>query len=103
MSKPCPDCKGSKKMTINVENPFGIESPFKSGPVEIPCIRCDGTGEDIGKVFMEDLAIWCKCPRPDVGRYVPDGPCPKGVRGAKCEVTKHHYHCKVCGGVAQIG
>lgn len=28
--------------------------------------------------------------------YMPDATCP-------CKITKHHYHCPICGGVVQIG
>lgn len=40
---------------------------------------------------------WCECdPSPDQPIFRPDRSCP-------CGVEKHHYHCRACKGVSQIG
>lgn len=41
---------------------------------------------------------WCECKSPDGSNNVffDDGVC-------TCGVSKHHYHCKLCGRLTQIG
>lgn len=103
MSKPCPTCKGAKIQVCTLVDHTVGGSP-KESKFEIPCVRCDGTGEDIGKIFQEDLAVWCvDCPADGQILYSADGDCNWSPGDVPCRVTKHHWHCSVCGGIVQIG
>ena len=45
----------------------------------------------------EDEIVWCECDdRRETLEFWDDGEC-------DCGVHKHHYHCRACGGVVQIG
>jgi fumarylacetoacetate (FAA) hydrolase family protein len=39
---------------------------------------------------------WCQCQSGKIGDYREENQC-------TCGISKHHYHCPVCGGVTQIG
>ena len=39
---------------------------------------------------------WCECEHGEFLVYADDNACP-------CGISKHHVHCKNCGGVMQIG
>ncbi len=66
--------------------------------VEMDCIYCEGTGEDKGKVFLEDRIEWCECgpEQPTFGSYPQFGEC-------GCGVDKEHVHCGTCGRICQLG
>jgi hypothetical protein len=65
--------------------------------VVLTCIHCDGTTEDQGKVFVEDLIHWCECgPLHTFGSYPGYGEC-------GCGVDKEHVHCGTCGNISQLG
>ena len=45
----------------------------------------------------EDEIVWCECDdQHETVDCRDDGEC-------DCGVDKHHYHCRACGGVFQIG
>lgn len=102
MSKPCSDCKGTGKTSVTIVD-YTVKGPVKESRLEINCIRCDGTGEDIGRVFMEDLVTWCRCKQEHDAIFVDDGRCAVMVNSKPCPATKHHWHCTDCHGVTQIG
>lgn len=65
--------------------------------VTVPCIYCDGTTEDKGKVFVEDVVTWCDCgPAQSFGSYPQHRECDCGIETA-------HVHCGTCGNISQVG
>jgi hypothetical protein len=65
----------------------------------ITCIICKGTGEmtkaDHDRIEFENN-MWCECDEPsDYVDFYGDGEHP--------EIHKHHYRCKKCSKVLQIG
>ena len=90
----CTVCNGTGQQTLTVTT-FGTS---KSETHEIACAWCDGTGELIQKralalKFYNEM--WCECGEKHGSRYFRDGEHP--------DLRKHHYRCKDCGGVTQIG
>ena len=89
----CPRCKGKGKMDLAVHEGGVAEV------VEITCITCDGDGE-IGKfqhkLYQQEVEMWCNCGNPsNDGVFVDDGEDPV--------IGKHHWNCKDCGKVLQVG
>lgn len=91
----CPTCdNGRMKITVST---YGSNEP--ATVTEIDCVYCDGTGQ-IDDETMEAIEyeknMWCKCGNPS-GRhkFYRDGEGPL--------VHKHHYVCKDCNKVLQIG
>lgn len=94
---PCPTCKGTGRMTVQVT---GVDV----GSVAITCLTCDGTGAPTARQLADlaaERAMWCRCAaqdeEPDV-RFHDDGQCRK-----RTHPRKHHYDCGHCGGVLQVG
>lgn len=97
---PCPCCKGSKintltGKTINADGTVTMHEPFV-----VNCYECKGVGsvtQEHADARARELAQWCTCGNPsrDV-KYHPDN-----QRGAA--YRKHHWTCKDCGKVTQIG
>ena len=92
----CTRCTNGKTTctVITIEYP----SRRSEETVTLDCIYCDGTGEDKGKVFLEDLVTWCGCEpaQQSFGSYPQYGEC-------SCGVEKEHVHCGTCGNISQIG
>ena len=92
----CPPCSGSGRMKIQVseDRPTGV---VKS-TMEMKCITCNGAGKVSLKV-LADLAreqeMWCRCTTAGEPEYYGDG--------EDGEIWKHHWKCRSCGGVLQIG
>jgi hypothetical protein len=89
----CPKCKeGKTTLTISY---FGSKESEK---VEIDCVYCDGSGkitqETLSDINFED-DMWCTCDTDHGTKYYSDGQHP--------EIHKHHWRCKGCGDVKQIG
>lgn len=92
----CPQCKNGK-MSISV-SVYG--KPKESDTVsEIDCVHCHGTGEvseEENEAIEFEKNLWCECGnKNDVVDYYEDGEHP--------ELHKHHYRCRNCKGVVQIG
>ena len=92
----CPVCKGSGKMTITLSE-WGSDKPDEIS--EISCVHCGGSGnmsdEDL-ELHNEEVAMWCECGNEnDRVDYYEDGEHP--------DLHKHHYRCRKCKGVVQIG
>ena len=92
----CTICEGSGKQTVTIST-FG--EPENDTSFESNCIGCDGEGEvteEQAALIEFEKNMWCKCGNPseDVDFY-DDGEHP--------EITKHHYRCKDCKKVVQIG
>jgi len=92
----CTECNGTGKSTITVSF-YGTDKPDDESIM--PCFYCDGTGkmtqEDADNLQAEKDA-WCTCPDPfKSSKYYADGEHP--------ELHKHHYRCKACGKITQIG
>jgi len=99
---PCKVCKGIGKQRIPVETMgFKDGKMFveKSSSFESECDVCGGTGQMTPEQVRHQKAyedMWCKCKNKTDAEYVPDGRC-------NCGVGKHHYHCRKCGKITQIG
>jgi len=89
----CPSCKGSGKIT------FEIEEMFSDNPVTksiLDCILCDGTGDALEDDIKRLHSFWCKCSNPsNQTRFYNDNEHP--------DCSKHHYRCLDCGRVIQTG
>lgn len=91
----CPQCENGK-MNLTVEV-WG--QPEKTEHTQITCIHCKGTGEvseEENEAIEFEKNMWCECGnKNDVADYYEDGEHP--------ELHKHHYRCRNCQGVVQIG
>ena len=90
----CPRCKGKGRMELGVQE-YG-KTPTV---VEIKCITCDGGGE-ITKfqhnLYEQEQGMWCRCGNPSgESVFFEDGEDPV--------IGKHHWNCKDCGKVLQVG
>ena len=66
--------------------------------MEIECVGCGGTGEISEEMasaitYMEDA--WCECEEDHGVTFWKDGQHP--------DLHKHHYRCKKCKKIVQIG
>jgi len=96
----CPDCKGTGKteMKVTTHTPTGAtESSFP-----MPCGACKGTGKTTkAKIRANErlqaavAAMWCKCEGEQDVEFFDDG--------EHEEIEKHHWRCKACSKVRQIG
>jgi hypothetical protein len=114
-------CKGSKTNTITGVDHLADGTVKEQKPITVPCFWCNGTGRMSDQAADEwnwNATAWCKChearktgkvedPRitihigtPDDQVFSDDGPC---SYRASCRVGKHHYHCRTCGKITQIG
>lgn len=92
----CPSCVGGKQTTTITE--WGSNKPPES--YQMNCFRCKGTGfidSQTAATIEYEKNMWCKCKGSDPrnARYYKDNEHPK--------ISKHHYRCRVCGKVIQIG
>ena len=90
----CPLCKGKREVIFEVTEPGG-----KVNNVPLKCVVCDGEGKVTpGRAlsYKRQQESWCKCGNPsgDV-EYVPDN--------VSSVCSKHHYVCRDCGKIVQIG
>ena len=93
----CTECEDGK-MTIEMFEGFPRKGE-EGTKTEIDCVICDGTGEideETAEMVEFEKNMWCECGNPseDVDFY-DDGEHP--------EISKHHYRCRDCGAVVQIG
>ena len=93
--KLCPTCKGSCKQIIKVCN-------RKTGMVEkeipVHCGTCNGEGkvtEETLKNIMYEKSLYCSCKNNDDVYFVDDN--------VDSECSKHHWKCKNCKKIVQIG
>ena len=93
----CPKCNNGKQ-TVEVTE---IKPEGRSvTKVEITCITCNGSGQiEKRKLKAQERAFnafWCRCGNPSEEiDFFDDGQHPG------CE--KHHYRCRDCGKVTQVG
>lgn len=94
----CPTCEGKGKMTITAKT-LTDDGWKDENPVDIDCVICDGGGT-VTRAKLESIEhekrIWCECGNPSEDVNFWDD-------GEGYWVTKHHYTCKDCGKVVQIG
>jgi hypothetical protein len=86
----CPVCKGKKKLSLSVS-----ENGVKLAPVEIKCVHCEGLGVMSVETFEQHDACvnaWCKCGPHDDMEFHDDAPG-----------SKHHWTCRRCGKLVQVG
>lgn len=71
-------------------------SEFRKTKPDLVCIRCNDTG--VANRIQDDVMtqMWCECEEEGKEDYYENGEH-KGC------IVKHHYHCRKCGGVSQIG
>ena len=93
----CLVCKGGGKQHLTVKYPFE-DKPDETH--DIDCVWCHGAGEMTEKEYQQylwDKAAWCECGNPSQEFiFFDDGTC-------ECGCYKHHYHCKDCMKITQIG
>lgn len=91
----CPQCKGRSTVALTVTT-CGQKGEEK---IDLPCPACKGLGSVSlaeKKIYEAQLAMWCRCGNPsgDVD-FFDDGEHP--------DMYKHHYRCKDCGKITQVG
>ena len=97
----CKVCKGSGKQKLTVLDPYGAYPNRPRRQVkDIDCVWCHGTGmmqaEEL-KAYTWNQTAWCECGNPSgESRFFDDGEC-------ECGCHKHHYHCRDCAKITQIG
>jgi hypothetical protein len=90
----CPSCVDGK-ITVTFEVWGSKEPPSIS---QQDCSWCDGTGfvdSHTAAVIEYEKNMWCKCKGDHGVRFYNDG--------EHKIIYKHHYRCKFCGKVTQIG
>jgi Fe2+ or Zn2+ uptake regulation protein len=92
--KVCPSCKGARKVTIETTtiNPGTTTVDH----ITVDCVICNGTGEVTPARFaaiQSEAAMWCSCGN-DSG---------EADYHADTRRTKHHWTCRDCGKVLQVG
>ena len=97
----CPVCDGKGKQTIPVHSV--IDGKTEDSSFEMDCDLCKCTGEITAVRFIQykqdqaaTKAMWCQCGNPsgDTEFYDDNELCPG---------DKHHWDCKDCGKLLQIG
>ena len=91
----CVACSGTGKMKIILG-----EENFVDEISEFTCIVCKGTGEineRVNEKIGNGKSIWCMCPgeRDPFSRFYGNGEHPG--------IYTHHWRCRKCNGVTQIG
>lgn len=97
----CMTCGGNKTINLTL-----VDNDTETKQV-LGCISCDGKGwvtKEERATQETERKIWCKCP-PEIHdshgiHYHPDN---SGKTYLGLEVVKHHYSCRKCGLVVQIG
>lgn len=96
----CPDCKGTGKTQMKVIETTATGTTEQFFPMT--CAACTGTGQTTkAKIRANERtnaafqAMWCRCEGDTDAEYWPDG--------AHTEIHKHHWRCRTCGKVKQIG
>jgi hypothetical protein len=89
----CPCCYGSGRQFLKVSG----DAP-KPGVYLVTCSFCKGA-KKINQSEVDALdreqAEWCNCTeQTDVHHY---------QDGGHDDITKHHWRCRNCGGITQIG
>ena len=99
---PCQQCKGSGKIVVTM-NTLGKEN--SEHKCELSCISCSGQGQFVFSSEKDYSAwvsaeierkMWCVCEFETQSDYIENNQC-KGC------IIKHHYHCKRCHLITQIG
>jgi len=89
----CPQCSGKGKVAVDVIE--GKELKVKD-TWEINCVTCHGAGQitvAAERQYRRELAGWCQCGNPSQeADYHPDTPR-----------MKHHWTCRDCGKLYQVG
>jgi|WetSurSiteA1Bulk_404760.scaffolds.fasta_scaffold03388_10 hypothetical protein len=99
----CPVCNGAGKQTITfteveADEKTGLLIAKKAPSFQIDCVWCKGKGivtPKEKKVHTYYKTIWCECLEDHGVKFYDDGEHP--------QLSKHHYRCKKCGKVTQIG
>jgi hypothetical protein len=90
----CPRCEGKGKQSIGISEYGQPEESF-----EMTCMTCKGSGEVTAfeaEMFEQEQGMWCGCGNPsNDGDFYEDGEDPV--------VGKHHWKCKDCKKVLQVG
>lgn len=95
MMKTCPTCKGKKEQTIKVVT-VGVKDSDDS--FKMKCSDCNGTGvvnKEQSELIDFRNNMWCECEDDHGVVFYDDGVHP--------EIEKHHYRCKKCNKVTQLG
>jgi len=96
----CPDCKGTGTTQMKVIETTPKGTTEKTFPM--PCGACKSTGQTTkAKIRANERlkaavdAMWCHCEGETDAEYFADG--------ARKDIQKHHWRCRACGKVKQIG
>lgn len=92
----CPACHESGKMTVQVSEM--MQEGVRRSSLEMKCVTCNGVGKVEPRVVADlerERSMWCDCAAPGDPEYFRDG--------AHAEIWKHHWRCRTCGGILQIG
>jgi len=95
----CTVCKGTGKMSLTVTHGWPGDKDAVEEVSEIDCVWCDGTGEidkQTAKEIEYEQTMWCECGKGSENPVFWDD-------GEHDEIGKHHWRCKYCDGVVQIG
>jgi len=92
----CPLCEGGQSKFTEV---FLFEKDKSDEVSYVDCFLCGATGEvneDIVASWKDHQKMWCECDPPSEQSYY--------VReGEHSDISKHHWRCKDCDKVTQIG
>lgn len=93
----CPQCSGACRISVEVTE-IASGGHRKKSSVDMKCITCDGAGKVSASVvaaLKREQEMWCSCASPGEPQYFADGD--------DLEIWKHHWRCRACGKVLQIG
>ena len=85
-------------MNITVTHGWPGDPNAKMESTTISCVHCEGTGTltpEQKDVLDYEENMWCKCKEHHGVNYYEDGEHP--------DIHKHHYRCRSCKKVTQIG
>lgn len=91
----CTVCQGTGKQTVSYSE-YGSGKPPEIS--EQTCYWCKGTGTmtpTMKAVYEAYVNMWCSCKEKHGVIFYDDGEHPN--------LSKHHYRCKKCKRVVQIG
>jgi hypothetical protein len=90
----CPACKGAKTITVETTTIEGATR--KVDHVILDCVTCGGIGKVTATraaALAREAAMWCSCGNPSGDAdYHPD-----------TRRMKHHWTCRDCAKVLQVG
>jgi len=93
--KQCPSCKGARKVRVHVTTDRG-DGEIELTQFETDCVSCGGIGKVTPRRFaalQSEAAMWCSC----------GNESGEADYHADTRRMKHHWTCRDCGKVLQVG